>query len=174
MYPNLNYLQLHYDGSVPGHPQHYRVTPVEGVDLLMRVQYNPANGSFLAQCAETGTVVERMGKLFEQIRSEQGLMLKMIKAQRRLIQYNGHYIALLLGQITEDEFENISKELAYDPRNIDEHELAYQIRCLHALTGLDYSASDFADIFECDENTVIRSLTHVPETRCRLSTGEET
>ena len=172
MYPNQIHFTIHHDSSVQQAQKYYGTTSGSGVDLLLRLKYDPENGSIVAHCSETGLVAKGMQKLFEQIRSEQQLLVKVITAQRRLIQYNGHYIALLLGQTTEDESNGSPLTWHSTPKEIDARDLAFQIQCLQRLTGLDYSASDLADIFECDETDVLQALPQPSQVHCRLSTGE--
>lgn len=85
-------------------------------------------------------------------------LVMVIKVQRRLFDYNAHYNAFLLQQITEEEFEEISSQFVYEPKTYDEKELSARIVYLGQLAEVDFSVSELAEIFQCDYESIKKTI----------------
>lgn len=77
-----------------------------------------------------------------------------IRAQKRQLEYNSFYISYLLQQITEEQLEEYASKLAISAKPINEEIISQHIIVLENLTGLSFTDTELADIFECDDKTI--------------------
>lgn len=85
-------------------------------------------------------------------------LASVVKWQHNLLDYNAHYNAFLLEQITDDEFEIIASEFAYDPQSADTDDIVRVVHTLLHNTGIEYSPSDIADLFRCEQDIVLDAI----------------
>lgn len=82
--------------------------------------------------------------------------LELIRGMKKQIEYDGHYIAFLLGQMDEDEFESISEEFVVEEKeNIDKEKLGKKIRITTDLLDGDIAVEELAQYFCCSEHDII-------------------
>jgi endonuclease/exonuclease/phosphatase (EEP) superfamily protein YafD len=93
-----------------------------------------------------------------QTKRDVATLVEVVNWQHALLDYNAQYNAFLLNQTTEEEFENLSKQIAYEPTNQLPSELAYKIQTVIALTGLDLTSADFASLFRCTKESLDKAL----------------
>lgn len=130
-------------------------------DYLVRVSGQEISGSYNVNVAFTNTssFFTTVTKGWEAYYSRDIVSLvSVIHWQHSILDYNAHYNAYLLNQISEEEFESSSEAIAYEPQDIDPAELANKIRTIVSLTGIDYTPSDFAGLFRCSEESVQKAL----------------
>lgn len=82
----------------------------------------------------------------------------LVHWQHKLLDYNSHYCAFLLGQVDEEEFEHISESFAYETKDVDPSVLTPLIDQIYKLTEIEYTPSDLAGFFECRTENVVSAL----------------
>lgn len=93
----------------------------------------------------------------------------VIRSQQRLLEYNSYYSAFLLGQLTEDDFQKAAAKFAYKQEQCDVNELTYRIGWLTHLTDLDFSVSDLAEIFQCNQDVIRQAISDIERERIATS-----
>jgi len=84
-----------------------------------------------------------------------------IRAQKRHLEYNEYNNAYLLDQMSEKEFEKISKTFALVPVSIDIDLLIKHIETLTTITQLDFNEAELADIYGCDESIIRKAINFI-------------
>lgn len=137
-------------------------------DFLMRVAFTPSEEQLQMAIVRTETFRDRLQKakeaywlLYEDLQCDVEVLSDVIKSQKRLLDYNGHYNAFLMGQISEDEFMEISDKFAYRPRNINIEELADKLNRFFKYIGLEFLPSELSEIFRCDPKSIEAALVSV-------------
>lgn len=141
-----------------GSPLVKKISPTKGDSFfVLRISSGTSEIDFRRFNPEA---VERRGELWLRLKDGQiAILTSAIKAQRKVIDYNSHYTAYLVGQTSEEEFEKAAAQFAYHPdEGIDQDVLASRIECLVELTGIDFTVSDLAGIFECDAGTIRQAV----------------
>jgi len=144
-------------------PSHSSVTgdvsTGSNIDLLLRVSAQDTSGAFNIAMAPTSHVLQAIANAWR-IRHDHQIttLVNVVNWQHGILDYNARYNAFLLEQITQEEFESASQEIAYEPVEIQPQELVEKIRTVLSLTGIDYTPSDFASLFRCREDTVHAAL----------------
>lgn len=86
-------------------------------------------------------------------------LVEVILSQKKSLDYNGFYSAFLMGQLSEEEFSTIVNKFTYDQKVIDINILTSKVNILLDLTGIDYSPSELADIFQCNNTDIAIAIT---------------
>lgn len=89
---------------------------------------------------------------------EMQTLKRVVHWQHKLLDYNSHYCAFLLGQVNEDEFEDIAESFSYETRDLNPVLLTPMIEQVYKLTEIEYTPSDFAGFFECRTENVVDAL----------------
>jgi hypothetical protein len=97
---------------------------------------------------------------FETIKN---LFNKVSSSQKKNLDYCGHYIAFLLGQISEEEFENISETFAVTLQNEITDEVIDMIEVLFSISKENYSPSDLSNFFNISENAAEKIINKLIE-----------
>jgi len=85
--------------------------------------------------------------------------IEVVKSQKRLLNYNGFYNAFLMGQLSEEEFIEISKKFAYKPKPVKNiNKLANKVRLLLDIAKIDFSTAELSDIFQCTTQDVMKAI----------------
>lgn len=129
----------------------------EPLDVIFRVTADESQ-SLGVSWAETSVFEARFHGLLEAKTQQVGLLSQMVKWQHRLIDYNSHYNAFLIDQLSEDEFEKVAGEYLYEATDIPADTIAPIISQIYGLTGIYYTPSELADFFQCKPDTVVRAL----------------
>ncbi len=137
------------------------VTEIESIDKLCRVFSQVGELPEIIASADTEQVLSTLSGMFETLHrdlNEKIVVLGEIAAyQARLLEYNGYYISFLLGTLTEEDFRDYSTKFAIERNGkYDEEELARKILTLRSTVEIDFSTSELADLFECDEERIER------------------
>ena len=84
-------------------------------------------------------------------------LIEALQGYKHYLDYTGHYIAFLLGQISEEEFEKISTQ--YAPQlAISKDDLENKIEILFRETGIEFSPIELAAIFSVSKNQIDQAL----------------
>lgn len=86
-----------------------------------------------------------------------------VDSLKSMLDYSGHYNALLLGQVDEAEFDQLTLDFAYEPIDIDKETLAWRIKSLLANTNVEFTPSELAQIFKSEEIVVEEAVAMVVE-----------
>lgn len=127
-------------------------------DWLIRLTENTKSGEFDVSTTPTKLVWDRLQKWSEGLASDVALLTGIVRWQHSLLEYNAHYIAHLLHQTTEEEFEAAAETFAFEPQQLELDWLCPRVERIFALTQIDYSPSDFAEMFRTDESNIYRAL----------------
>lgn len=131
-------------------------------DIMIRVS-SESSSDIKIDLTHTHTLRSSFNDICGVFRNDIKTLANVIKSQHQLIEYNSIYNAYILGHITEDEFIKQSEEFSYLPEDIDTDELANKLYCLIRHTGLEFSSSDVADIFQCEYEHVTKAIKKLPK-----------
>lgn len=131
------------------------------VDLIARVTSDKVSGSMNVVWSETEKVLGGLRSWAFRKTREIETLVGVIRWQHRLLDYNAHYNAYLLKQISEREFEKIAASFSYEPGQCDLGELITRISTIIELTEIDYTPSELADLFQCHVDLVTKGLEQV-------------
>jgi hypothetical protein len=131
-------------------------------DIMIRVS-SESSSDIKIDIDHTHTLRSSFNDICGVFRNDIKTLADVIKSQHQLIEYNSIYSAYTLGQITEEEFIQQSEGFSYLPENVDIDKLANQLNCLIKHTGLKFSSSDLADIFQCEYEHVTKAIKKLPK-----------
>lgn len=131
-------------------------------DYLARVSRSTSSEITNISAIETQTFVTRLLQLQSEWRSDISAMNDVINWQHKLIDFNSSYSAYLLEQIDDDEFERIAEDMATEEREIPSEVIAPMITRLLNLTTVEFTSSDFANLFNCSIETIDKAIRLVP------------
>jgi len=135
------------------------------VDLLLRIRdVVDTTTPFKMEIMATKEVYDGFQQVYKRWEMEINTLTEVIKSQHKLLDYNAVGNAFWLGQLSEEEFTQESERFCYQPKPTNVEELTAKISCLIRLTGIDFSISELADIFECQQEVV-------EEVVAKLATG---
>lgn len=86
------------------------------------------------------------------------VLLEIIKEQGKQLEFDGYYISYLLGHLSEEEFEEISKTFVSEIQDTPLEILKDKVRVLHALRGHDITIREMAQYLHCDEDAIMNAL----------------
>jgi hypothetical protein len=86
------------------------------------------------------------------------VLKKYAKWQRKYIDYQATYAALLLGAISEDDFEREAEKNSPDIRDLPIDALVPEITQLTELLDFDLRTQELADYFETEPNIINEAL----------------
>lgn len=135
--------------------------PTRGIDIIARVTSNVSSGSVNVAWGKTQEVFGGLRSWTFQKTHEVDALVGVIKWQHKLLDYNAHYNAYLLSQITEREFEKIARSFVYEPKDCNVGELVTWISTILDLTDIDFTPSEFADLFQCKVDLVSKAVEQV-------------
>lgn len=96
--------------------------------------------------------------LMQEKHQETQTLKGLVHWQHKLLDYNSHYCAFLLGQVDEDEFVGIAESFAYEAKDLNPESLVPKIEHIYKLTEIEYTPSDLASFFECRTENVVQAL----------------
>ena len=128
-------------------------------DMLLRMSKSPFESEYSVIAAmptahaqsEFATVFQYVRKANEDVK----LLQDVVKWQHNLLDYNAHYSAFLLEQVTESEFEEVASSFVYEQEEVDPAFLSANVERVLNLTQIDYPPSELAEFFRCDPNQVV-------------------
>ncbi|NMG29445.1 hypothetical protein [Aromatoleum evansii] len=146
-------------------------------DYLLRMTSDNTSDSWNISYARTSELAAAFQSLFAQKESDVQSLISVVRWQHRLIDYNSHYAAFLLEQISEDEFAQIAEDYAYEPNDASPKDLSQIISRIIDLTGISYTPSEMADCFRCNHDEVLEAFklasANLPELKNMLPDGVE-
>ena len=86
------------------------------------------------------------------------VLTEVIGSQKKQLEYNGYYNSFLLGQLSEQEFEEISRQCAIQPRSVPLDLLSDKINIIINFVDREATPKDMAQYFECEEEDIIKSI----------------
>lgn len=126
------------------------VNDIEADDLF-RIQQSESD--IIIQKWPTEYVETVVQTYISDLHTINNILVGALHGYKKYFDYTGHYIAFLLGQITEKEFEEISKD--YSPqRDIPRDELQEKISIILEETNLDFSSLELSAIFSVPREQV--------------------
>jgi hypothetical protein len=96
------------------------------------------------------------------------VLAEVVDAQKRMLDYQGCYLAHVLGQTSEEEFAEEANSFAWRAQNIDPQRLAEKINIVIQCTKSEFSTSEFCEFFQATEKSVeaaVEQLTLFPAKR---------
>ncbi|WP_208278607.1 MULTISPECIES: hypothetical protein [Bacteria] len=93
--------------------------------------------------------------------SDVEVLKKYAKWQRKYIDYQATYAALLLGAISEEDFEKDAEQYAPDIKDLPLESIIPEIAQLESLLDFDLRTQELADYFEAEPNTINQALEQV-------------
>lgn len=124
-------------------------------DYLFRFSKETTSSSWNVAVTET----DNLRHWLQTKEQEVNILQKLVNWQHKIIDYNSHYCAFLLGQVDEDEFESIAKQFSYEIKeDIDPELLTSTIEKVYKLTKIEYTPSDLASLFECKTEDIIQAI----------------
>lgn len=133
-------------------------------DLLFRVVTTATDSgpdAWDIRYANTHEVTNPIRQFMQSKVEEVDLLARVVNWQHGLLDYNSHYIAHLLEQTSEEEFEQIAEQFAYEPANIPPAVLAPLVQQIYQLTNIPYTPSDIADLFHCDHANAFDAIQRI-------------
>ncbi len=107
---------------------------------------------------KTSDVVAAMHAWDDRLNRDLDTLKEIVYWQHRLLDYGSSYQAYLLDQITEDDLEAEAAKFAIQPESRSPELIASEIERIHRLISINYTASDYADLFQCDYEDVLAAV----------------
>lgn len=127
-----------------------------GIDFVMRIQ-STANTLFAIGQPTVDFSYALHNAIFAAVQptvvacKTLGLVIDRLKLREM---YSNYYRDFLVGNLTEDEFKQVSEDYAYSPSTPDPVELDHQIRTLLAYTTEEFTANEVAELLRVREQDV--------------------
>ena len=129
-------------------------SPEEPHDYLLRVSKEITSSLWNIQVTEIDNL-----RQWKQTKDEEvSILQQLVKWQHKIIDYNSHYCAFLLGQVNEDEFEVIAETFSYEIKDVSPEILTSIIEKIYKLTEIEFTPSDLAGLFECKTENIVQAL----------------
>lgn len=127
-------------------------------DYVARISKDTTSDLPTVKLAPTAFVVDAFKRAYHDVQQSVSSLQHLVKWQHKIIDYNSSYIALLLEQIDEEEFEEVAASFAENTETYNCESLAIEIDRINSLTGIPYSAMDYSNIFAASEEEVDRAM----------------
>jgi len=86
------------------------------------------------------------------------VLTEIIGSQKKQLEYNGYYNSFLLGQLSEEQFEKISRQHIIQPKSIPLDLLSDKINIVRNFVDPEVTPKDMAQYFECEEEDILKSI----------------
>ncbi len=129
-----------------------------GNDMIYRIFSNNESKSITLLSTSTQTVRDGLNAYYDQHQQEINLLRSVILWQRNNLDYDGVYIAFLLGCLSEEEFQEESEKFTVYEELVDPIKIAQDIQKMYSLIGVDFDTSDYAAYFKCSQENVMEGL----------------
>lgn len=111
------------------------------------------------------TIRERFGKVL-------CVADEVISSLKKNLDYNGYYIAFLLDQLSEDEFQNISEDHSISlQKNVKDDEIREKVSILFGISKENFTPSDLSNIFKIEESVAENIVNKLKEQGVIEKTG---
>lgn len=132
------------------------------LDVIARITSDTLSGGAVnVAWGKTQEVFSGLRSWAFQKTREVDTLVGVIRWQHRLLDYNAHYNAYLLNQMSENAFEKIAASFSYEPKDCDVDELITRISTILDLAGIDYTPSELADLFQCKVDLVTKAVDQI-------------
>lgn len=128
------------------------------IDYLARVSGSTATIISTEYIGETRDFASAIQRYTYAKQVEIDSLLHALDWQHKTIEFNSSYIAMLLGQIDDDEFEAAAEALATVREDKSPSQILPIVSSLLRLTRIPFTASDFAGMLNCSEDTVYKAI----------------
>lgn len=125
-------------------------------DYLMRIEQS--GNQFKIQGWPTEAVQAVVQEQSTSLLEIKEILIEALQGCKRYLDYMGHYIAFLLGQISEEDFENMSKQYVQHQPIIPHNRLDRKIEILFRETGVEFSPIELAAIFSAPKDQIDQTL----------------
>ncbi|MFJ3112321.1 hypothetical protein [Pseudomonas putida] len=142
-------------------------TTVSELDVLARVSRQTSSPVINIQTIDTKDFLARLWHIQSTWKSDITALNNVINWQHRVIDFNSSYTALLLDQISEEEFEAVAEALATEENSPPIEELASLICRTLELTSIEFTPSDLANLFHCPIESIDSALPLIPHALIR-------
>lgn len=139
----------------------------ESHDYFVRLSKETTSTSWGVQVA--GFDTNSLWCWIQSKQQEMQTLKRLVNWQHKLLDYNSHYCAFLLGQVDEDEFEGITESFSYETKDVNPELLTPIMEQIYRLTGIEYTPSDLAGFFECKTDNIVQALKPLAMTNKKLS-----
>ncbi|WP_223555312.1 hypothetical protein [Pseudomonas sp. BF-R-01] len=136
---------------------------INGLDVLARVSRPTSSHVTSVSLIDTQVFISRLMQVESEWKSDVSALNDVVNWQQKLIDFNSSYSAYLLEQIDDDEFEKIAEAMAVEEREVDPEEIAPIMARLLKLTTVEFTPSDFANLFNCSISSVDDALHMIPK-----------
>ena len=128
----------------------------EAVDYVVRFSKEITSTSWDVQATRLDT--SELWCWIQLKQQEMQTLKGLVGWQHKLLDYNSHYCAFLLGQVEDDEFEKIAESYSYETKDANPDSLTPVIEQIYRLTEIEYTPSDLASFFGCRTENVVEAL----------------
>lgn len=135
---------------------------MEPLDVLVRVSRETASKVTSIASMDTQLFVAKLHNVQREWKLDVSALNELVEWQHKIIDFNSSYSAYLLEQIDEEEFELIAEQMATEEQEVNPSDLASAMARILRLTTIDYSPSDFANMFNCSSEAIDAALHMIP------------
>ncbi|WPN32140.1 hypothetical protein QMK54_10490 [Pseudomonas sp. P5_109] len=128
--------------------------PDNHFDYMARISGSTESRTAQVFLVPTDAFVGKWSQYFLEKEKDLSLLKGVVRWQHKLIDFNASYAALLLEQIDEEEFERVAESFVSFQVDVPREDLIYNIDRVHSLTGIEYSSSDYSNMFNCAQESI--------------------
>lgn len=137
-------------------------------DVVARISGSTSSRLIDINVAPTAYFVSELRSKYSMLEADIERLQHLTHWQHKVIDYNSSYIALLLEQIDEDEFEKVANEYAESAQYPEISDLALEIERLQSLTSFPLSIMDYSNMFGVGEDDVMSALEKIVASHSNL------
>ncbi len=137
------------------------ISSVTGLDYVARLTASTGSDFVTVKIAPTEYVLGAYLEKLNAASRDVGILTHLVKWQHKVIDYNSSYIALLMDQIDDEEFESVSESYANE---VDDYlcvDLSYEIDRIQSLTELPFSHMDYSNLLNVSEDDVETAIQRI-------------
>lgn len=123
-------------------------------DMVARITGSVMSRSASLALMPTEVLYSQWQRITDDSRLNVESLVDVVKWQHKVIDFNSSYAAYLLEQIDEDALEAAAEQLATEQVELSPEQVAPMILRISSLTQIDFSASDYANMFSCSQESV--------------------
>lgn len=130
----------------------------EAFDFMARFSRKTSSTLTEVSLVDTGNFMARLSSIHASWQEDIAALNEVVEWQHRVIDFNSSYVAYLLDQIDEEEFEKIAENSAIEEKDKEVYEIVGTIDRLLRLTRLEYTASDLSNMLHCSQDNIVEAL----------------
>ena len=136
---------------------------INGLDVMARVLRPTSSHVTSVAMVDTQVFVSRLMQAESEWKSDVAALNDVVNWQHKIIDFNSSYAAYLLEQIDDTEFEQIAEGMAVEEQELPPEQVASMMARLLKLTTVEFTPSDFANLFNCSIASVDEALHMIPK-----------